>query len=248
MNKKRQRDAMFFASNLIIPHIIRAMLEHGIIDLDRYREPQYILDLLKDDSIIGDVLPLIETTVLIHNEFIEMAKLAFENNKKASALVLVATSIEHQFNSFYREILKSKNIDNKVITDIIKTSNFNSKLSWLIKLSSGTNIPDDLSKRIRNIIELRNAIVHYKAKPGKFLELFENSSYKELNDSINKLDFNDVFKMSEDISDFLDALLDSQIESRIITFEIMSILENYKNSHEKYNEHIDNGRGDSPRF
>ena len=99
----------------------------------------------------------------IHNEFIEQAKNAVTSGRMKVAIILISTTIEHLLNIYYRQLLLFKELSPETITDIIRRTNVESKIGWLNSLTGQFEIPQDIGKQIKELFELRNAIVHYKA-------------------------------------------------------------------------------------
>jgi uncharacterized protein YutE (UPF0331/DUF86 family) len=113
------------------------------------------------------------------NQLIEAARDAIKQERIPVAIILVATSIEHVVNIFYREILEKRyKLSSDEATDAIR-SNFQTKLSWLLKILSNHEISEELRKRVKQIIDLRNALVHYKALGSRFDEVDKVDSLVE---------------------------------------------------------------------
>jgi len=69
---------------------------------------------------------------------------------------------EHFINDVIKTLAKKNKLTDKDLVEIIRNTNFTSKITWLLKLFK---LPDIYYKHRRNmekIIEFRNAFVHYK--------------------------------------------------------------------------------------
>ncbi|MBE7942865.1 hypothetical protein IM725_20080, partial [Ramlibacter aquaticus] len=131
--------------------------------------------------------------VSIDNSFIESARDAIAVNRSEVAIVLISTVVEHQLNMFYREALNERdNLDDDTITKIIRSNSLSDKTGWLFKLVFQDEIDADLQRKLLNLAELRNQIVHYKALPENIDNQY-SGSHNMIRIKIKELDFDEVF-------------------------------------------------------
>jgi len=147
--------------------IIRVLLAKNLIDKDKLTEKEYVFQVIKTNQEIFDEVNIL---LRLHDDFVESAREALAVNRPEVAVVLIATAIEQITNLFYREVLEEdRRFTQDEITEIIRTTNINAKISWLLGLVADfvlDVLPEDsLQKDILKLMELRNQIVHYKAVP-----------------------------------------------------------------------------------
>lgn len=124
------------------------------------------------------------------------------------ALSLICTVIEHHLNFYYRRALEMHDFPDVYITEILKRSNFNSKLTWLMHLVFRREIPLDEIDYINKVTELRNKIIHLKAKPIN--KYWDSGSAGEIRNEINNLDFSVLFQYPEKLQYNLELMLDDE--------------------------------------
>jgi hypothetical protein len=193
--------------NQVIPIIIRNLLRLELLEKDKLHDRDYIIKIIGENRrvIIGEM----GMNVKIHHEFIEAAKEAFSAHRFEVAIVLLATAIEQSVNFFYREVLNERGLfTDKEITEVIRSNNIAPKIGWLLTLVSEYEIYDELQKRVLNLTELRNQIIHHKALPSSNLDDDENGSHNVIEKNIKALDFNNLFSIPDDLSEALDKTLE----------------------------------------
>lgn len=142
--------------------VLSGLIHRGLINPEMENDRNYLWGIVNDNLEIIDDLQMVAN---IHKPFVNYAKDAFSKKDNQVGIVLLATSIEQIINTNYRLILGLHNFSNDEITIIIKTTNYDAKLSWLFKLATNTEFPKGLKKKIQEVFETRNSIIHYKAMP-----------------------------------------------------------------------------------
>jgi len=145
-----------------IPSIIKKLIEMEIIDINIKYSQQELWKIAAENVEMFD--PIYNTEIFYH-DFIDFARRAFDEGKFLVGLVLLATSIEQITNIIYREFLGVSNVYGDEATNIIRRLSNDDKLGWFYRVLVGIDLPDDLIAKIRSLNEIRNSIVHYKAKP-----------------------------------------------------------------------------------
>src|SRR6266508_302324 len=144
----------------VMPSVIATLIMSGKIDKTRINELEYVLPIVLDNL---DVIDEMQRSFRIDNQFMESAREAAKFHRIPVMVVLVATTIEHLLNMFYRDTLEDQfNMSAEEVTDVIR-SNIHTKLGWLLKTVSDKGISGDLQKRVKKIMDLRNGFVHYKS-------------------------------------------------------------------------------------
>ncbi len=144
----------------LMPFIIESLLLSNKIDETRTDDPKYVLSVIVQNL---DVIDSLRHGARIDRQIMEAAKEAAEIERVPVVVILVATTMEHIINLFYREVLEKRfYLSSDEATEAIK-SNFQTKLGWLMQIVGESKLPDELSKRVKQITDLRNAYAHYKA-------------------------------------------------------------------------------------
>jgi hypothetical protein len=162
MSEEEVRKCCIAIAGRFMPDILLALLAKQKIDRDRIGDREYVWSVVLENL---DMLEEWEAVHVIDEEFIASAKEAAGCGRISVALVLIATAIEHKLNLFYREILEWKcGLGRDDATQVIR-NNADIKIGWLFNLVIGKDMSEELKKRIRQINQWRNSLVHYKAVP-----------------------------------------------------------------------------------
>lgn len=188
-----------------LPDIFYKLIKNNKIDMTKTTDPIYLMSLVKSNFPIESEFKGFH--VSIHDEFLDCAKMALGQDKKMVTLILICTVIEHYLNFYYRTFLQMQDFQDADITKILKISNLNTKLTWLAHLVFRREIPQDEIKYINKIMELRNKIIHFKAKPGKS---WDDGSAGEISKEIKNLDFSVLFQYPEKLQYNLELMLDDE--------------------------------------
>ena len=211
----------FLAESVIQP-IILSMISNEIIDPSKIDDVEYLRAVIFRN--LRKTIKSMNLITEIEDDFILMAEVAIEKGKYLPAIVLIATAIEHKINIFYRSVLVYDGISNDEITSIIRRLDFNSKITWLLKLSIGIEIPDEIKKEIFSVIELRNSIVHYKAIPSSIDEVSEKDSYAKILEGLRKIDMERALRISENLDRIFETEL-RRISSNVdLSYRVVEIL------------------------
>lgn len=136
------------------------------------------------------ILPSIENiqiNISIHEQFIQQADECWKKGQKHIAIVLLAVALEHLINSFFRDTLGDRYLNDSEITTVIKSTNIDAKLSWLLPLAHCKPLPTKLKNRIKKIFDIRNSIVHYKWMSSLINDDDGGGSYGQIEKEIRKL-------------------------------------------------------------
>jgi hypothetical protein len=190
--------------------ILLKMLNNNLIDLEKADDPMYLWGVAGEKML--EITP--EFFILLHKDFLEVAQYCVENDKQPTAIILVATAIEHVTNIFYRSLLSHKGLPDAQITEIVKRNNIEAKLGWLLTVTSNATLPDYLLNNIKEIIELRNALVHYKAIPEKWD--VKSGSWENIKPKIDKIDYEQLLDIPDELDYALMEILEDIDPSRKI--------------------------------
>lgn len=206
-----------------IPSILIQLLMHRNIDKEKISDSEYLWSKVKDErsNLASDIFYI----VVFHEQFLEVAKKSLDEGKNEVAIVLIATAIEHVLNINYRQIMKFRGFSDEDITKIIKNNNFEDKIGWLMSLIFEKDLGPELRKNINKIIEIRNAIIHYKASPFKLSDKIESitDSHSIIEKQIEILDF-DILSIPDELDEALNALfIELNPELKLVT-EMMEVM------------------------
>jgi hypothetical protein len=159
-NDPELQEAMMQLAESMLPFILSELFLQGKIDENRIDDLKYVWSVVMQNI---DIVENLRGSNRIDEQLLESAKDAAQVDRIPVVVILVATAIEHRLNMFYREALENySGLSSDESTEAIK-SNATTKLGWLLHLVSGYKISDELLKKIRIILDLRNAFVHYKS-------------------------------------------------------------------------------------
>lgn len=92
------------------------------------------------------------------------AEAFFENKNYEYAKIFYAMFFEHSLNSIIEKECNKRNIDEKMGVEIIKSIGIQGKLTWLLALLGFKRFNHKHLTTIKNLIDNRNAFIHYKWK------------------------------------------------------------------------------------
>jgi hypothetical protein len=195
---------------------IGVLIDSGELDLDIAQDLQYLHDLVW--AKLDDVIPEMNLTLLVHVDFIEVATHAVDANKPQVALVLIATAIEQILNAGTRWLLEeSKGLSTRQATEVIRRTNIHAKLTWLSELIAPHPLDENLRRRILWIMQIRNAIVHYKAVPFR---IDETSTWDEFGARLGQLDFVDLMEIPGRLEMFFESAREETDPTRTLAREL----------------------------
>ena len=147
--------------DFVLPTLLKALIKRNMIDPSKSNSKEYLWNLVREDT---DLINECNFVLEIQKQFINCAKEQFSLNNYSVGVVLIATSIEQVININLRFLLENFDLSQDEITQVIRSTNIDSKLGWILKILS-IELSDDLINRVKRVFEFRNVIVHYKAEP-----------------------------------------------------------------------------------
>ena len=202
-------------TRIFIPKILRELLSRNLIDLAKTHDIEYLWSVVTDPK--NDVVDDLQLLTEIHGEFKEIAEYAISNGKKHVAVILLATTVEHSLNLYYREMLNLKHLTTSEITEIIRRSDINGKLGWLMSIVGNINLEHGFINDLMKLFEVRNAIVHYKAIPGK-LSLHDGSDDK-IKAILDQIDLPETLNLLNELEKRLEVGLNEADPNRRMAIE-----------------------------
>jgi len=211
-------------SQSLLPNILLQLMLNNKIDKTKIHDRDYLLSKATDFSreIGGDnIFYIVET----HKEFIDAANDALKANKYRLAILLIATAIENILNIEYSFLLRLRNFSNNDIYDIIRGNQIPAKIGWLMKLVFEIELDENFKKKLIKITEIRNAIIHYKARPFTLgdEEDMNSCSSGDIEEKIKKIDF-DILSIPEELEQKLSAQKYMLYPDLNLVIEMMNVI------------------------
>jgi hypothetical protein len=193
-----------------LPHILAQLIEKGMIDDKRSSDTDYLWRIVEENIFDSDLISDPPVIFMFDDRFIEIARYAIETEKPEVGIVLIMVAVEHTLNRCYRDFLAKRGISGKDAREIIRMSGLAAKVGWLLKLSTGKELPKGLRKKILNLAEVRNSIVHYKATPVELIHADKTTKgWNTIKKRLNDLDMDCVLSTPSELKELLEKIYDS---------------------------------------
>jgi hypothetical protein len=118
-------------------------------------------------------------------------------------------AIEHKLNHLYRDLLKWRGLLEEQITQVIGSSNIHTKVGWLLHISTKVNLPDELRNRLMVLFEIRNAVVHYKAIPSKFVK---TDQFDHIEEKMKEFNLETMSKTLNQVELFIEEVYEQEVQ------------------------------------
>lgn len=96
-------------------------------------------------------------------------------------------------------IIESKGWTVGARTEFLRSQNIDAKIGWMFETFVGERFPTSLRRRLRKVLDLRNAIIHFKAAPGRLD--YDEDSYSQVERQIcglSRMSFSRDFRLLEE--------------------------------------------------
>lgn len=205
----------------IMPAVIESLLLSNKLDRARVDDPGYVWSVVIQNI---DVMEFVHHNSRIDHEIIESANDAAKLGRISVAVILIATALEHSINLFYRDVLQKRfDLSSDDTTEAIR-SNLSTKLGWLLHIVSKSGLSDELHKRIKQITDLRNAFVHYKATP---VPLGETDKLEMLINQVKIIGIDTILNTPDDLQHELAILYETLIPEQAWAVKIAEKMMEY---------------------
>ena len=199
--------------------ILFDLIRENKVDLERCSDREYVVK-----SVIDNIPENLPTVIDTSDRTIESAKSVVKSDKW-SALILACAAIEHEFNIYYQNFLGLRDFSDKDAKEIIRSTNFHIKTTWLMKLTTDRELPQDIIDAIKLYVELRNRVVHYKAGSEDFLDKDSHSEADIIDKEIeDKIDFEELFSFIIKLQNSLEDILEDMSPEYKKAKEIVSTI------------------------
>jgi hypothetical protein len=207
----------------ICPPVLTQLLLNNLIDKTKIHDRDYLLSKLRNYSKEVESEDVF-FVVIIYDEFIEAAKDAIKADKNEVAIILISTAIEHILNINYRYLMRYRKISDEVIYNVIKRFNFSDKVGWLLEFIFDLKLDKSFLRDITAIIEIRNAIIHFKSVPITFADVEDADSLTKIRNDIQKIDLNNMLLMPKKLDNLLKAQKFKLFPELLLIKEIMKTI------------------------
>ena len=189
--------------SLVIALIRQGLIEAEDVDLNNQDKLKAAFKASIEDGVFEKLLEEIVVSTKFGDEFLEVAKHAKSRGANYASIVLIATTIEHELNYYYRSNMV---LSRPEITQAIRQTSLQAKTGWLFHLVSSEDFPEDLRRDILKIADLRNSIVHYKAEGKPLASIFDEQeidSYDKIKKAIGEIGMEAILELPDKVKSFL---------------------------------------------
>lgn len=191
----------------VMPSILSKLISKKFLDTSRdySRNDLWELAALETTKVVDDV----EVSINISNKFHQSAHGAADEGEFEVAIVLIAIVIEHKLNFFYNNILTSLGLSRTQVNQALNSLSLEAKLGWFLLSVSGSKLSSDLHKDIKEVIDLRDSISHYKSTSSSNNQTF---SWDGIMHRIDKLFSADMLAIPKRLECELDTITEKRLE------------------------------------
>jgi hypothetical protein len=165
------------------PFVVLPLVRTGIITREHLDDPVAIMKLVLKHRREG--IKKSEWCYGIDQEFVEHSVRSWNRGDKFVAIVVYATAVEQLVNFMYQVMLAKHGWKPAHVANLIRNININGKLSWAFEMFTKRKFPSKLRIRIERVFDIRNSIVHFKAKHGH--PDAKTDSYTEVSQRVGSL-------------------------------------------------------------
>ncbi|MBO3286219.1 hypothetical protein MKY98_17800 [Paenibacillus sp. FSL M8-0228] len=190
-----------------LPVLLTNLIRSGELNIDKIDDSEYRAEIIERGIALVDELQI---QMINYSEFIEATESEIKSERFKSAFIMAGTCIEHILNHFYREVLSLKQgLEADEITKAITGLKIPDKIGWFFKLTTSETLSDKMINQVREIISIRNKIVHYQALPDDIN--FTGGSSHKLELIINGFNFNELVPFLNEFDSTLEGILNKVI-------------------------------------
>ncbi len=160
----------------VIP--IAREINKGSIDPEKITTTKDLINILNEIGAEND--NAINIYVDLTEEKLKEIQLCLDNEFYESSIVLLFTLIEREINRAVRIAMYIKNYSHNTITDLLKHTNFKSKINAILPLLN-VCVSEQLKFMAFELIKIRNLIIHNKSKPSIHTDIEDKQSDDEVN-------------------------------------------------------------------
>ncbi|WP_035984512.1 hypothetical protein [Leptolyngbya sp. KIOST-1] len=207
----------------IIAGIIARLFLSQKIDEARADDLNYVWILILKNLDLLKTMPA--QRAQFDHDFLASAKEAAQSRRIPVAIVLVATTIEHRLNIFYQDILEDySGLLSGAATEAIRSST-SAKLGWIFQLTTGKKLSKQILNQIKQVFDLRNAFVHFKAIS---VPLDEKDKYEELLEKVNDIGMDNILDLPDKLERELSTIVHNLVPAYRKAYELAKMIMNEK--------------------
>lgn len=220
MNNENEKKIEEEVKDILVKGTIMQWLEYlianKIIDKDKVNDKEYISKILKENY--NEIKsPYIQ--VELYSELRKSIQDEIRKDRESSAVILTSVCIEHLINHFYQDLLNTQyEMSTDDIIKVLRSVNIPGKVGWLFKITTGIEIPVQLSHKIININSIRNERVHYKAITERLEDNFEE--YDETERKFKDFKLDQLIDITYELESFLNKTLLDRNDNYRLSIEL----------------------------
>lgn len=184
-------------SATFVPVLIEVLIAEGKVSRNKLSDADYMYSVLRmNQCIIRRIIGRARLLITIGEDVTETFNIPAAAGRRLSAVLFLATAVEHIVNYFYNEVLYR---DMEEDMAEIVTTPFAAKLGWVLLLLAPRTLPPDIVRDLETIIGLKNAVSHRKMMPNGY----GSGNDEELDYKIRGLDLTDLLHLASRLHDTL---------------------------------------------
>lgn len=194
---KKYREMTELLSATFVPVLIEVLIAEGKVSRNKLSDADYMYSVLRmNQCIIRRIIGRARLLITIGEDVTETFNIPAAAGRRLSAVLFLATAVEHIVNYFYNEVL-SRDMEEDMAE--IVTTPFAAKLGWVLLLLAPRTLPPDIVRDLETIIGLKNAVSHRKMMPNGY----GSGNDEELDYKIRGLDLTDLLHLASRLHDTL---------------------------------------------
>lgn len=148
----------------VLPHVILPLVRKRIIKEDDLGDSSRLYRLVREN--IKTATKEMEWCCAIDDSFVNESIRFWRRDERFIAILLYSTAVEQYVNQMFQLILMGQGWRKKHVTCLLKEVTFDGKLGWMFEAFVKRRFPARLSRRLRAVYSVRNAIAHFKGETG----------------------------------------------------------------------------------
>lgn len=194
---KKYRELTELLSATFVPVLIEVLIAEGKVSRRKLSDADYMYSVVQmNQCIIRRIIGRARLLIAIGDDVTDTFNIPAAAGRRLSAVLFLATAVEHIVNYFYNEVL-SRDMEEDM-ADIVTTP-FATKLGWVVLLLAPRTLPRDIVSDLETIIRLKNAISSRKMMQN----VCNSGNNDELDRKIKTLDLTDLLQLASRLHDAL---------------------------------------------
>lgn len=159
---KKYKELTELLSATFVPVLIEILIAERQVSRSKMLNSDYMHSVLQlNQCLIRRIIGRARLLIAVGDDVTDVFHLPVAAGRRLSAVLFLATAIEHVVNYLYNDLLSREDEDPAEII----TTPFIDKLNWVLLLLSPCTLPEDLLQQIRMVVELKNTVACRKVVP-----------------------------------------------------------------------------------